>query len=198
MFNVLNSSDSFPILWRILRRLWESVKNCQSGEVFQVCFFSQEKRFLMAETSWEVVDTYINLVSQKPLFHKYHKQQQLLIWKSLVTSVTALSRVWSFGFQMNPQTACPWGGIITLVAFVWLFPTVVILWLVAGVWPTGRRIRRPKRGGRFPTKLPDRRVGSTCTTRIGWGATTDVQRCNLHQATSFRGKQGWVFCFSTE
>ena len=73
------------------------------------------------------------------------------------------------------------------------FPHCVILWLVAGVWPTGRRIRRPKRGGRFPTKLPDRRVGSTCTTRIGWGATTDVQRCNLHQATSFRGKQGWFF-----
>ena len=73
------------------------------------------------------------------------------------------------------------------------FPHCVILWLVAGVWPTGRRIRRPKRGGRFPTKLPERRVGSTCTTRIGWGATTDVQRCNLHQATSFRGKQGWFF-----
>ena len=78
------------------------------------------------------------------------------------------------------------------------FPHCVILWLVAGVWPTGRRIRRPKRGGRFPTKLPERRVGSTCTTRIGWGATTDVQRCNLHQATAFRGKQGCFFGHSTK
>ena len=27
-------------------------------------------------------------------------------------------------FQMSPQTACPRGGIITLVAFVYFFPTV--------------------------------------------------------------------------
>ena len=41
--------------------------------------------------------------------------------------VTLLAFVWLFStvrFQMSPQIACLWGCKVTLVAFVWLFSTV--------------------------------------------------------------------------
>ena len=37
----------------------------------------------------------------------------------------AVSLVSTVCFQMSPQTACPRGGIVALVAFVWLFKCVL-------------------------------------------------------------------------